>query len=114
MARLPTPVNVVTTALRRLAYPQLRSFPDGQWECVLQRASSTPFDLIERAGIVAGVVLASLALRPLAAGPGPALVLYVAQFALALPLLFVLVGPFFLRRTRRGLDLELAQRNGGH
>lgn len=98
--------------LRLLAYPQLRDFPSDQWEGVLTRARDTPFDAIEWAGIVAGVAFAAFALRSGAGGPGPLFTLYLAQFVLALPLLVVLVGPFYLRRTRRGLDLELEQRNG--
>ena len=100
--------------LRLLAYPQLRALPPNQWEVVLTRARDTPFDSIEWAGILAGVVFTAFALRSGTGEPGALVVSYLAQFVLALPLLIVLVGPFYLRRTRRGLDLELAQRNGGH
>ena len=100
--------------LRLLAYPQLRELPPDQWDGVLNRARNTEFDAIEWAGIVAGVAFAAFALRSGAGEPESLFTLYLGQFVLALPLLSVLVGPFFLRRTRRGLDLELAQRNGGN
>ena len=100
--------------LRLLAYPQLRAFPPAQWEGVLNRARDTPFDTIEWVGIVAGVAFVTFALRSGAGEPGSLFTLFLGQFVLALPLLVVFVGPFLLRRTRRGLDLELAQRNGGN
>jgi len=100
--------------LRLLAYPQLRALSPNQWEVILRRARDTPFDLIEWAGILAGIVFAAFVLRADMGEPGALVVSYLAQFVLALPLLIILVGPFYLRRTRRGLDLELAQRNGGH
>ena len=100
--------------LRLLAYPQLRDLPPAQWEHALGRARGTPLDGIELAGIVAGVAFAAFALRPGIGTSLSLLMLYVEQFVLALPLLAILVGPFFLRRTRRGLDLQLAQRRGGH
>jgi len=99
---------------RLLAYPRLRDLPPDQWESVLNRARDTEFDAIEWAGIVAGVAFTAFALRPGAGEPESLFTLYLGQFVLALPLLIALVGPFLLRRTRRGLDLELAQRNGGH
>ena len=99
--------------LRLLAYPQLRDLPADQWEGVLSRARDTAFDAIEWAGILAGIAFAAFALRSGAGEPGSLFTLYLGQFLLALPLLVVLTGPFFLRRTRRGLDVELAQRNGG-
>jgi hypothetical protein len=99
--------------LRLLAYPQLRDLPPDQWEGVLTRARATPFDAIELAGILAGVAFAAFALRSDASEPGSLFIHYLAQFVLALVMLVVLVGPFYLRRTRRGLDLALAQRNGG-
>jgi hypothetical protein len=100
--------------VRLLAYPRLREVPRAQWESALSRARDTPFDAIEWAGIVAGVAFAAFALRSGLGVPPSLFMLYGGQFLLALPLLAILVGPFFLRRTRRGLDLELAQRNGGH
>lgn len=99
--------------LRLIAYPRLRDLPPDQWEGILNRARNTEFDAIEWAGIVAGVAFAAFALRSGAGEPESLFTRYLGQFVLALPLLVVLVGPFFLRRTRRGLDLELARRNGG-
>jgi hypothetical protein len=100
--------------LRLLAYPQLRAFPPAQWEGVLNRARDTPFDAIEWAGIMGGIAFITYVLSSGAGEPGSPFTLFLGQFVLALPLLIVLVGPLLLRRTRRGLDLELAQRNGGN
>ncbi|MBI3917221.1 MAG: hypothetical protein HY322_09460 [Betaproteobacteria bacterium] len=99
--------------LRLLAYPRLRDLPPDQWESVLNRARDTEFDAIEWAGVLAGVAFAALVLRSGAGEPGSLFTLYLGQFVLALPLLVVLAGPFYLRRTRRGLDREVEQRNGG-
>jgi len=99
--------------VRLIAYPQLRHVPLEQWEGMLRRARETEFDTVEWAGILVGVAFGAFALRSGAGEPGFLITHYLGQFVLALPLLAVLAGPFFLRRTRRGLDLELAQRNGG-
>ena len=104
----------ISRRLKLFAYPQLRALPPNQWEVILTRACNTPFDLIEWVGILAGVVFAAFVLRAGTGEPEALFPFYLGQFVLALPLLIILVGPFYLRRTRRGLDLELAQRNGGH
>jgi hypothetical protein len=100
--------------VRLIAYPQLRHVPPEQWESMLRRARETEFDTVEWAGTVAGVAFAAFALRAGGGEPDFLFTHLLGQFVLALPLLTILVGPFLLRRTRRGLDLELAQRNGGH
>jgi hypothetical protein len=96
-----------------IAYPRLRELPPGHWNAVLDRARSTAFDAIEWAGLAAGLAFTSLALQPIGGNVDSMFGRYVGQFLLALPLLAVLAGPILLRRTRRGLDMVLAQRNGG-
>jgi hypothetical protein len=105
--------KTISGRLRLLAYPQLRDLPPEQWDGALTHARDIPFDAIEWTGILAGIAFAALVLRSGPGEPGALFTLYLGQFVLALPLLVVLVGPFYLRRTRRGLDMELAQRNGG-
>ena len=105
---------IVGRRLRLLAYPQLREFPAAEWGSVLQRARDTAFDAIEWMGILAGLAFVTYLLRPGTGEPGSLFALSLMQFVLALPLLAVFVGPFLWRRTRRGLDLQLAQLNGGN
>ena len=116
MARPPSTNSTGTTPgriLMLLAYPRLRELPPGHWSATVERARNTAFDGIEWAGIATGVAFTTFALRPIGVEVDSVFDRYLGQFLLALPLLVVLVGPFLLRRTRRGLDRELAQRNGG-
>lgn len=99
--------------LRLLAYPRLRELPPERWDSALVRARDTAFDAIEWAGMAFGIAVVTYALRPGAGDAEPFFALYLMQFFMALPLLAVFVGPFLLRRTRRGLDLQLARHNGG-
>jgi hypothetical protein len=105
--------NLVTLA-RLLAYPRLREVPPAQWNSVLERARGIAFDTLEWVGILAGVAFVTYVLRAGAAVPAPVFFVYLWQFVLAIPLLIVSVGPFLVRRTRRGLDLQLAHSHGGN
>lgn len=89
--------------LVRLLFPDLRRWPLDAWAGLLAKANEGEFDRIERLGIVAAVVLTSSYLQAEAmtgVAPMPAFML---QFLLALPVLSVLAGPFFVRRIRRRL-----------
>jgi len=99
--------------LRLLAYPRLRELPSAQWPEILGQARAAAFDLTERVAIVAGIALTTYLLQSLGDDTEGLLAHYLTQFVLALPLLSILVGPLLLRRTRRGLDLEMARRYGG-
>lgn len=95
-----------------LAYPALRRLPFAQWSDALGQARKTEFDLIERIGILAAVAVVAYLLR-LEAQQAATLSLpmrYLAQFLAAALLIIPAVGPFYLRRTRRGLDQELERR----
>lgn len=88
------------------AYPALRQLPSHEWDRALVLARGIDFDTLEWMGIVAGVVLATYLLR-FDADQARALTLpvrYLIQVLAAVPLLTLVVGPFYLRRTRRGLD----------
>lgn len=99
-------------SLQDLLYPQLRSFAAGERRCALREARDTPFDVIELVGMAFGLVTTvSLTCYGLEQwGPLERLAVAVANFAVAVPLLTLLIGPFLVRRTRRGLDQELARR----
>jgi hypothetical protein len=99
-------------ALESLLYPQLNAFPPDERAGALKGARETSFDVVELIGIAAGLVLVTAITRYLLEIPSAAAGLLAAlgNFAVALPLLIVFVGPFLVRRVRRGLDRELARR----
>jgi hypothetical protein len=86
-------------------YPDLGAVAPHHRERVLKEAKEEPFDLIEWIGILLGLVLAVAATRYGAAELGivERTFALIVNFAIAIPLLAVLVGPFLVRRTRRGL-----------
>jgi len=103
--------------LRRIAllwaYPALRQLPRSDWDEALEHAREMSFDTTEWMGIVVGVAFATYLLR-FDADQATALILpvrYFIQFLAAVPLLALIVGPFYLRRTRRGLDEEIERRH---
>lgn len=96
------------------AYPALRQLPRLEWDGALTQARETNFDTMEWMGIVAGVAFATYLLR-FDADQAAALSLpvrYFIQFLVAVPLLALIVSPFYLRRTRRGLDQAIERRRG--
>jgi hypothetical protein len=97
-----------------IAYPALRHLPHAEWDEALEQAREGSFDTMEWLGIMAGVAFATYLLR-FDADQAAALSLpvrYFIQFLAAVPILALIVGPFYLRRTRRGLDQEIERRYG--
>ena len=92
-------------------YPRLRETPADTWPRLLEKARDTEFVTGEWIGIVGGTCFVVWLLgMESAAQPLPSrLFAFLLQFAVALPLLALVVGPFMLRRTRRGLDREIAR-----
>lgn len=93
--------------------PRIAELPLGEWDEVLTHAREMPFDIVERVGVLLGVVLVTYLLRfdaiqmedlslPLR---------YIFQFLAAVPLLILFAGPFYLRCLRRALDLEIERRH---
>lgn len=100
-------------ALEVLLYPRLRSFPAECRAGVLRKAREVPFDVIELVGMAVGLILVT-AITRYESEYWDALERVVAallNFAIALPLLVVFVGPFLIRRVRRGLEQEIARRS---
>lgn len=93
-------------------YPRLLELPAESWQSVLGRARDAEMETAERVGVVGGVGVAAwlLGVEPGVFSTQPPILVHLLQFALAVPLLVVLVGPIHVRRTRRGLDHELARR----
>ncbi len=104
--------NAIKQYYRSWAMPRLIELPAKEWDKAVEKATSIEFDFIERLGLIAGVVLVAYLLRfdhaTAAALSLP--VRYLFQFLVAAPLLGLVVGPVFLRRARRGLDVVLAER----
>lgn len=100
------------TKLRELIYPDLRRFPAPERGQALDEARHCPLDLIELLGIAAGLVCVAALTRYGVAGVSIAdrMALAVVNFVVALPLLALFVGPFLIRRTRRGLRVSLRRR----
>jgi hypothetical protein len=101
--------------LAHLLYPELRALPSRDGERLLERAKERPFDSVELLGMAAGLVLVTALTRygvhyfDMAGRFGLAL----ANFLVAIPLLALAVGPFLVRRTRRGLRAEMKQADTG-
>jgi hypothetical protein len=96
-----------------ILYPALRVLPPQDWDEALRKARSAEFDTLEWTGIVGGAGLVAWLLQlhwPPSTGTA-ALAVFVLQFPLALVLLTLIVGPLYLRRTRRGLEKEIHQRH---
>ena len=92
--------------------PELREFPDSEREAALQAARATSLDALELVGMATGLVVVTAATRHAVAAlaPAPGFAATVANFLVALPLLAALLGPFHVRRLRRGLREQLERR----
>lgn len=100
---------------QQILYPELRLFAPEERARALAAARETPFDALELFGMAAGVALVT-ALTRYAGAELDAMQRFAAgtlNFVIALPLLALAVGPFFVRRVRRGLRDILARRDAG-
>jgi hypothetical protein len=104
--------DVIVRGFRTWALPRVIELPPQHWDEAIRKAQSIDFDRVEQVGLIVGVVFVAYLLR-VDFGTVPALdlpLIYLIQFLEALLLLVLLVGPVYLRRARRGLDKELAER----
>ncbi len=104
--------TVVVNGFKTWALPRLTELPESTWDEAIQKAQAIDFDVVERMALIFGVVGVTYLLR-VDAGAAPTVSLpfiYLVQFVEAAFLLILLVGPFYLRRTRRGLDIFIAER----
>ncbi len=92
--------------------PELRQFPAAEQDEALRVARRTELDFVELLGMATGLlVVTALTRYTLAdASMSTRFVATLANFAVALPLLAVALGPFHLRRLRRGLRNQLRSR----
>lgn len=103
-------------SLAVLALPRLDELPAAERDEAAERAREIDFDAWERMGMIAGVAVTAYLLRfdlPAVGTVTPTL-RYLLQFIAAVPMLTLLVGPFYLRRARRGLDQIIASRKLAH
>lgn len=98
--------------IEEILYPQLRSFPVIDRKRALRRARETPFDVIELLGMAAGLVLVTALTRYGVSELeiGERFALAIINFLVAVPLLAIALGPFIVRRVRRGLRAQLEKR----
>lgn len=92
-----------------LLYPELRQFEPGRQAGALKAAAASGFDAIETIGLALALAATLLLTRYSGATMGLAdrFGAAIANFIVAIPLLLVLAGPFYVRRTRRGLRAQL-------
>ena len=104
--------NTARRTLLPWLLPRIVEISRGEWDEVLTRIRETPFDTIEKAGLLLGLAFATylLGADSSLAVDASLPVVYVFQFVAAVPLLALLAGPFYLRCWRRGLDQEIEQR----
>lgn len=104
-----TPVKRVWSAL----LPELRQFPEVEREQALRRARETELDVIELVGMAVGLIAVTALTKYSVPDPSIAsrFAFALLNFLVAMPLLVAALGPFHLRRLRRGLQSQLADRN---
>lgn len=85
--------------------PELRAFPEPERPAALQRARGTALDALELVGMAGGLAAVTALARFPVAGPGMSsrFLAVLLDFLVAIPLLVAVLGPFHLRRLRRGL-----------
>lgn len=100
------------TDVRTFIYPDLTRLPARERAQALDEARESPLDLIELFGIAAGLIGATALTRYGVDGLSISgrIAAAAANFFVAAPLLALLVGPFLVRRTRRGLRAALRRR----
>ena len=100
--------------IERRLYPELGRIAPHHRARAIARARSESFDFLEIACILAAIVtvtyLTRYGLRD--AGVVDRLSAALANFIVAMPQLLLFAGPFFVRRTRRGLRAFLDEQRG--
>jgi len=96
-------------ALNRWLYPELGKIHPKDRSRALKEAKDTPFDAIEFAGIGIALLLVVLLTRYSTAGMGlgERIGAALVNFVVALGLLALFAGPFYVRRIRRGLRKQI-------
>ena len=98
--------------LWRVLLPELRRFPEPGQDQALRAARETPLDIIELASMALGFVAVTALTRHSLpdAAMSTRFGAMLLNFVVAVPLLAVVLGPFHIRRLRRGLRQQLETR----
>ena len=99
-------------ALWRLLLPELRRFPLLDQDGALKTARDTELNIVELLGMAAGLVAVTALTRYTVPAEtlGRRFVFVLLNAVVAVPLLTVALGPFHIRRLRRGLRRQLRDR----
>jgi cation transport ATPase len=86
-------------------YPELKRIDPKDRSSALQEAKDSSFDTIELVGISVALIVALVVTRYSATGMAALGRIGAAlwNFVVAIPILVVFAGPFYVRRVRRGL-----------
>lgn len=97
-----------------ILYPELRSFPPKDRARALHDAKQTPFDTLELFGMAAALVIVTALTNYSGTGldVNQRFLSGVLNYLVALPLLALSLGPFLIRRVRRGLRTERTKLSG--
>jgi len=92
--------------------PELRQFPAAEQDGALASARDTALDLFELLGMAVGLVAVTALTRYALVDPGLSVRVGAAatNLVVAVSLLAAFLGPFHLRRLRRGLRQQLRRR----
>lgn len=85
-------------------FPRLREWSVQEWPAVLGKARQVEFDRLEEIATLAGVILVAWQVKPATSLGVSALIAFLVQFVYLAPVLLLVLGPFFVRRIRRGLN----------
>lgn len=92
--------------IENVLYPELLAYGRKDRARLLREASKEPYDFLEWVGILASLVFVVSFTRYSVGGFSlvDRFAVALANFLVAVPLLVMTVGPFLVRRTRRGLQ----------
>lgn len=98
-------------AIKDFLYPELHLFAAEARDRVFEEARATSFDALELFGMAAGLVVVTALTSYASAELGSTLqfALPILNFLIAIPLLALAIGPFLVRRIRRGLRARIRQ-----
>jgi hypothetical protein len=99
--------------LNHWLYPELRQIASSEQRDAMRKAKETPLDAVELIGLGVTLLVTVSLTRYSAGGWGLAerFGAMLANFVVAIPVLVVLAGPFYVRRTRRRLRTYLERRS---
>jgi hypothetical protein len=92
-------------------FPRLRQWSVQEWPTVLGKARQVEFDRLEQIATLAGVIVVAWQVKPVTSLGASALISYLVQFVYLVPVLLLVLGPFFVRRIRRGLNAAVRNRD---